>query len=59
MGGGAAGDDEDAAIDGVGGRDLEVVTLEVEAADDVPKGREGEMRDCTTHSLVRADAADG
>ena len=42
VGRGAAGDDEDAAVDGVGGCDFKVVTLKVEAADDVPKGREGE-----------------
>ena len=42
VGRGAAGDDEDAAVDGVAGCDFKIVTLEVEAADDVPKGCEGE-----------------
>ena len=33
MRGGAAGDDEDATVDGVGGGDFEVVPFEVEAAE--------------------------
>ena len=57
--GGAARDDEDAAVERVGGADLEVVPLQVQGADQVPKaGGAEEAGGVAADALVRADDAD-
>ena len=59
MGGGPAGDYEDAAVEGVSGGDFEVVAFEIEAAEEVPEGGGGEAWRRAPDTLPGADAADG
>lgn len=57
VGGCASRNNEDASINGIGGCYLEVVTLEIEAAKDIPEAGQGELWDGAAHSLACADAA--
>ena len=56
---GPARDDEDAAVEGVGRGDFEVVPFQVEAAEEVPEGGGGQARVGAADALSRAYAADG
>ena len=56
---GPARDYEDAAVNSVGGGDFEVVTFEIEAAEQVPEGGGGETWRRAADALSRADGADG
>ena len=54
----SAGDDEDSPVDCVGGCQLEVMSLEVDATKEVKEGAEAQTSRLSSHLLAGTDAAD-